>query len=101
MDEEFVINLSIESSNYPLRIKRSDEEVYRRAAKEINFKLAQYKRHFTAGDSEGLQSKDYMAMTAIQAVAEKAVHQLHAENIENGLKELINEIDVYLKTNVR
>lgn len=101
MDKEFVINLSIENSNYPLKIKRTDEEVYRRAAKEINIKLEQYKRQFTTGDPAGSQSKDYMAMTAIQAVVEKATYEMQAEHLEGGLKELTKELDAYLKANVR
>lgn len=101
MDEEFVINLRIEDMKYPLRIKRVDEEVYRRAADEIDYKLGQYKSHFAAGESQTLQSKDYMAMTAIQAVAEKAKHEVRAENFEVRIKSLIGELDDYLKKRVR
>ena len=101
MDEEFVINLKVEDARYPLRIKRSEEEVYRRAAKEIDYKLGQYKSYFTVGDSYTLESKDYMAMTAIQAVAEKAEHEIRAENFEKKVKALINDLDSYLKKAVR
>lgn len=101
MDQEFVINLRVEDTKYPLRIKRSDEEVYRRAAEEIDYKLGQYKSHFAAGESQTLQSKDYMAMTAIQAVAEKAKHEIRAENFEERLKSLTNELDEFLKKRVR
>ncbi len=101
MDQEFVINLRVEDAKYPLRIKRSDEEVYRRAAEEIDYKLGQYKSHFAAGESQTLQSKDYMAMTAIQAVAEKAKHEIRAENFEARLTSLTNELDEFLKKRVR
>lgn len=101
MDEEFVINLKVEDAKYPLKIKRADEEVYRRAASEIDYKLGQYKSRFRAGDASALESKDYMAMTAIQAVAEKAKHEIRAENFEEGVKALIDDLDAYLKQAVR
>lgn len=100
MDEEFVINLRVDDTRYPIKIKRLDEEVYRRAAEEIDYKLGQYKSHFT-GDAESLQSKDYMAMTAIQSVADKAKHELRAENFEEKIKKMTDELDAFLKKRVR
>lgn len=100
MDEEFVINLLIDNTRYPIKIRRDEEEVYRRAAEEIDSKLGQYKSHFT-GDSRKLESKDYMAMTAIQAVAGKAQHEVRAEYFEEKIKSMIGELDDYLKKRVR
>lgn len=101
MDEEFVINLKIEDTRYPLRIKRSEEEVYRRAASEIDYKLGQYKSHFTGDSFHVLESKDYMAMTAVQAVAEKAEHEIRAEKYEEKVQGLVNLLDEYLKKVVK
>lgn len=101
MDEEFVINLTVDDVKYPLKIKRVDEEVYRHAASQIDSKLGQYKSRFTAGESQSLQSKDYMAMTAIQAVAEKSKHEIRAENFEGRVKSLVDELDEFLKKRVR
>ena len=100
MDEEFVINLRVDNVMYPIQVKRAEEEVYRRAAREIDYKLGQYKSSFT-GDSRDLQAKDYMAMTAIQAVAGKAKFELRGEFFEEKVKGLTDELDEYLKKRVR
>lgn len=101
MDEHLVINLRVADMRYPLRIKRRDEEIFRRAANEIDYKLVQYKNYFTGDSSQTLQNTDYMAMTAIQAVAEKVEHQLRAENFEEKIKELTHELEGYLKDSVK
>lgn len=100
MDQEFVINLKVEDARYPLKIRRAEEEVYRRAASEIDYKLGQYKSHFIADDTHALESKDYMAMTAIQAVAEKAKHEIRAEMFEGKVRALIGVLDEYLKKTI-
>lgn len=101
MDEHLVINLRVADMRYPLRIKRRDEEVFRRAANEIDYKLVQYKNYFTGDSTQTLQNTDYMAMTAIQAVAEKVEHQLRAENFEEKIKNLTQELEEYLKGRVK
>lgn len=101
MDDHFIINLRVADMRYPLRVKREDEEVYRRAADEIDYKLVQYKNYFTGDSSHPLRNVDYMAMTAIQAVSEKVGHQLRAEEFEARIKVLTEELDLYLKDQVK
>lgn len=97
MDDHLIINLRVADMLYTLRIKRSEEEVYRRAAKEIDYKLSQYKNYFTGNSTHSLSDVNYMAMTAIQAVAGTVEHELRAEIFENRIKELTLELDNYLK----
>lgn len=101
MDDHLIINLRVADMRYPLRVKRRDEEMFRRAADEIDYKLGQYKNYFTGDSSHSLQNTDYMAMTAIQAVAEKVKHQLRAESFETKVKDLTHELEDYLKGNVK
>ncbi len=101
MDEHLIINLRVADMRYPLRIKRRDEEIYRRAADEIDYKLVQYKNYFTGVSTQPLRDVDYMAMTSIQAVAEKVEHQLRAETFEHRIQSLTNELDEYLKAQVK
>lgn len=101
MDDHLVINLRIADMRYPLRIKRSDEEVYRKAADEIDYKLVQYRNYFTGNESQSLKNTDYMAMTALQAVAEKVEWQLRTNSFELRIKELTQELDDYLKKQVK
>ena len=42
-DEKFLLTLEIAGRKYPLRIKRSDEQAFREAAKRINIKINQYR----------------------------------------------------------
>jgi len=98
MDDRLIINLRVADTRYPLRIERKDEEMYRRAADEIDYKLGQYKNYFTGDSSHPLQNADYMAMTAIQAVSEKVEYQMRTNLFEVKIKELTKELDNYLKS---
>lgn len=97
MDDHFIINLRVADTRYPLKVKRSDEEMFRKAADEIDYKLGQYKNYFTGDSSRSLQNADFMAMTAIQAVAEKTEQEMRADLFEAKIKELTLELDKYLK----
>ena len=97
MDDHLIINLRVAETRYPLRVRRSEEEVFRKAADEIDYKLGQYKNYFTGDSSRSLQNTDYMAMTAIQAVAEKVEQEMRAELFEAKIEELTLELDKYLK----
>lgn len=97
MDDLLIINLRVADTRYPLRIERRNEEMYRRAAEEIDYKLGQYKNYFTGESASPLGNADYMAMTAIQAVAEKVEYQMKASLFEVKMKELTNELDNYLR----
>ena len=97
MDEHFIINLRIAETKYPIRIKRKDEEMFRKAAVEIDYKLSQYKNHFESDESHVLQNIDYMAMTAIQAVSELTGQEMRAGFFESEIEKLIGELDEYLK----
>lgn len=97
MDEHFIINLRVADTKYPLRIKRKDEEVFRKAAAEIDYKLSQYKNYFASDDSHTLQDSDYMAMTTIQAVTEQKEQEMRVSLFESEIKRLIGELDNYLR----
>lgn len=101
MDEHLIINLRVADGRYPLRIKRKDEEVYRKAANEIDYKLGQYRNYFTGDSLQSLHDKEYMAMTAIQAVAEKVEHQLRVRSFETKIESLNRELENFLKKHVK
>lgn len=97
MDEHLIINLRVADQRYPIKIQRKDEEVLRKAANEIDYKLSQYKRYFTEDSNHTLEDKDYMAMTAIQAVKEKVEQECRINGFERKIKSLIGQMDSYLK----
>jgi cell division protein ZapA (FtsZ GTPase activity inhibitor) len=98
MDDMFTINLFIADKHYPLRIKRSEEELVRKAAKLVNDKIAQYRSHFNQEDS-GLELKDLLAMAACQ-IAIEAVRA--SESTDDGafsksVMQLNKELEEFLK----
>ena len=56
MNDKIKINLQIADSNYPLTIKRADEEMVREAAKQVNIRLNAYRTHYPNLDLEKIIS---------------------------------------------
>jgi len=98
MDETFTINLCIADKYYPLKIKRSDEEIVRAAARLVNDKLAQYRNHFNMDDS-GLELKDLLAMTACQIAIEAIKTSQSADSTvySKSILQLNKELEEFLK----
>ena len=96
-DEKFLLTLEIDGRKYPLKIKQSEEEAFRKAAKTIHNKINQYRVKF--GGNPDLIVQDFMAMTAIQALVEN--FSIESKNntkpYEDTLSSLINELDHFLK----
>lgn len=96
MDSKFHIRLQILGRYYPLVIERKDEEKFRKAARLINEKVAQYKERYRDKDNQ-----DFLSMAALQFVLKglefeekedesallKAVHELTGELEEFLAKE--------------
>lgn len=87
MEDTFSINLTIADKRYPLRIRRSEEELVRAAAKLVNDWITQYRNRFKV-DEAGLEFRDLLAMAACQI----AIRALKAETNEDG-KEYAKTID--------
>lgn len=98
MDDIFTINLYIADKHYPLKIKRSDEEVVRMAGKMVNDKLALYRKHFNT-DESGLGLKDLLAMVACQIAIEslKTAQSSDTEVYEKHLAQLNKELESLLR----
>ncbi|MEZ5072602.1 MAG: cell division protein ZapA [Bacteroidales bacterium] len=94
MDSLLSIKVQIAERFYPLKVKRSDEEKIRKAARLINEKVLQYKQRYTDKDPQ-----DFLAMAALQFV----ILMLDCEQQQNvvSLKEemelLGKELDELLK----
>ena len=59
------INLLIAGRSYPLKIKPSEEEIVRRAAKRVNEKVQEFQEQYAAKDKQ-----DYLAMCALMSEVE-------------------------------
>ena len=97
-DEKFLLTLEIAGRKYPLKINKSEEEAFRSAEKKINLKINQY-RVALGGDKSNLTTQDFVAMTAIQALAENFTlgDQNNTKPFEDKIDLLISELDNYLK----
>lgn len=97
-DEKFLLTLEVAGRKYPLKIKRSEEEAFRYAAKKINTKINQYRVAF-GGENSRMTTQDFMAMTAIQALAENFSlgDKNNTKPFEDKIDSLISELDNYLK----
>lgn len=98
MDDTFTINLYIADKHYPLRIKRSEEELVRKAARLINDKIALYRNHFKVEDSD-LELKDLLAMAACQIAIQalKAEERSDSSPIAESIIQLNKELEEYLR----
>ena len=99
MDERLSINVIIDGRQYPMKIKRNEEEVIRRAVQLINDKLVMYKQKFNAQNKQF----DFLAMVCLDF----ATKYLNSENTSDDaefvseLQILSGEIDDYIqKSNV-
>ena len=93
MDGKFHIKLQIVGRYYPLVIDRKDEERFRKAAKLINDKVAQYKQRYRDKDIQ-----DFLSMAALQFVLREL--ELEEKGDETALisaiSDLNEEIDEFL-----
>ncbi|MDD4922680.1 MAG: cell division protein ZapA [Bacteroidales bacterium] len=98
MDDTFTINLYIADKHYPLRIKRSEEELVRKAARLINDKIALYRNHYKVDDSE-LELKDLLAMAACQIAIQalKAEEQTDSSPLAESIIQLNKELEDFLR----
>lgn len=87
------ITVILAERHYPLKIKRTDEEKVRKAAKVINEKILQYKQRY-AGDIQ-----DALAMTALQLVSQLVEEEYRTDvtPLVENLQELNEELEEYLK----
>ena len=85
MDGKFHIKLQIVGRYYPLVIERKDEERFRKAARLINEKVAQYKQKYRDKDVQ-----DFLAMTSLQFVLKELDLNEKLENqpMMGAIKEL-------------
>ena len=90
MDGKFHIKLQIVGRYYPLVIERKDEERYRKAARLINEKVAQYKQKYRDKDVQ-----DFLAMTSLQFVLKELDLNEKLENqpMLSDLRSLTDELE--------
>ncbi len=92
MGDKFRITLTISGKSFPLNIERDREEVYRRAEREINNCIAQYKGTYRT------QPEEALAMAALQLAVDNVEREMAESRDRTGeqLTEIERSIDEYL-----
>ncbi len=90
MNDKIKINLQIADANYPLTIRREEEEIVREAAKQVNIRLNAYREHY-----KGLGTEKILAMVAYQFSVEK--QQWMQRNDTRPYMEKVKELSTLLE----
>ena len=86
--EELSIKIKIADREYPMKVKRDDEERVRLASRLINEKLKSYKDQF------GLEDKqDLLAMVAFDSLIEKMTTEETHHTIDQTVYEKVTHLN--------
>lgn len=91
-EETININLIIADRPYPLKIKLSEEEDIRIAAKEINQKVKDFQQSYSAKDKQ-----DYLAMCALTFAMESLVAKKSSNTVSSSIHDEILKFEDLLK----
>ncbi len=86
------INVLIADRPYPLKIKKSEEEDVRNAAREINEKVKQFQQVYAAKDKQ-----DYLAMSALMYAVQNIENQRKTISSSANFEEELSKLEQTLK----
>jgi cell division protein ZapA len=86
--DELSIRIRIADREYPMKVKKEDEERVREAGRLINEKIKSYKEEF------GLEDKiDLLAMVAFDYLVDKMASEETAGNLNTAIAEKFNHLN--------
>ncbi|HEY8938280.1 MAG TPA: cell division protein ZapA [Cyclobacteriaceae bacterium] len=86
--EELSIKIKIADREYPMKVKRVDEERVRMAGKLINEKIKSYKEQFGIDDKQ-----DLLAMVAFDCLIDKMATEENHQNIDQTVFEKVDRLN--------
>ena len=86
--EELSIKIKIADREYPMKVKRDDEERVRMASRLINEKLKSYREQFGIDDKQ-----DLLAMVAFDSLVEKMASEETHQVIDQTVYEKVNHLN--------
>lgn len=91
--DELSIKISIAGRTYPLTIKREEEELIRKAAKQVDEKVRTFQQNYAVKDKQ-----DLLAMTALQMASSvlKLSNDSSSEQYAERMQSIEKSIDDYL-----
>ncbi len=96
MSDKFTIRIKIADSAHPLTIDRKDEELYRKAAKMVDTRFADYKERYKNVD---LNDNQFLSFVALE-FAVKYLNMEQDKDIDDftaKIGEMTHEIEDFLK----
>lgn len=86
--EELSIKIKIADREYPMKVKRDDEERVRIASRLINEKLKSYREQFGIDDKQ-----DLLAMVAFDSLVEKMASEETHQVVDQVVYEKVNHLN--------
>jgi len=86
--EELSIKIKIGDREYPMKVKRMDEERIRMASRLINEKLKSYREQFGIDDKQ-----DLLAMVAFDCLIDKMTSEESHQVIDQTVFEKVNQLN--------
>ena len=86
--EDLSIKIKIADREYPMKVKRSDEERVRMAGRLINEKLKSYREQFGIEDKQ-----DLLAMVAFDCLVDKMAAEENHQVIDQTVFEKVNQLN--------
>ena len=86
--EDLSIKIKIADREYPMKVKRDDEERVRMASRLINEKLKSYREQFGIDDKQ-----DLLAMVAFDSLVEKMASEETHQVIDQTVYEKVNHLN--------
>jgi cell division protein ZapA len=86
--EELSIKIKIADREYPMKVKRKDEERIRAAGKLINEKIKHYREQFGLDDKQ-----DLLAMVAFDCLVDKIADEQNLQEIDQTVIEKVSHLN--------
>jgi cell division protein ZapA len=86
--DELSIRIKIAEREYPMKVKRTEEERMRVAGKLVNEKIKHYREKFGIDDKQ-----DLLAMVAFDCLIEKMADEENKQSIDQTVVEKIQQLN--------
>ena len=99
MNDELVIQVNIGGKVHKIRCKRTDEQLYRIAVRQINDKLLQYQSAYSG--AKGVEKNDLLTMVALHfsLTSVKTEKNEDIEPVFEKLEELNSDLVKFVREN--
>ena len=86
--DELSVKIKIADREYPMKVKRMEEEKVRAAGKLINEKIKRYREQFGLDDKQ-----DLLAMVAFDCLVDKVAEEESLQVIDDTVAEKVNYLN--------